>query len=682
MQDRVLVVVIDGLGFDPEAERKVMQSVRAQLSAELEAGLRRQLADLLAGRPQWAGVDLDQLLTAVLAPVLPSGLVMSAVGPEIAADFKRVWRAFRTPTADNTYSDQAPRIERLVHDCASAVDYKIWSAQTPNLNELRNAYPTWITRTSGVDAGFPDIQPRVQGNSEAGHQQIMNLSVAFQPPMEISQALVSGAFARSDQVNGIREHLEAHASNLIVSTLLSGDCGSDGQVHSSWDHLEGFLDVAFGTLKLSKDRVRIQAILDGRDSPPRSAGTIFEDHPPFLTKLLDFLSQWDAQECLAWIIGRSIAMDRDFDQRNALTDYNLLVQAQGQVVDGFSDVLPAMQRCYGNGLDDSSIPGLVVLDRNGQARRLGGGDVFVDLNYRADRQRQRIAVLLGKGEYLKAEATTRGKSYDTSWIQPPSDLLIVTMTEYHPALGPDAGVVVLFPQRPSDQNILAIMPELYDDFHYLLVAESNKSLHVGFFLRGRREEPVRSNCETRIIVPSYRSERHVESDDDYYKTPQMKAFVIEGVLQNELIGDVYDLAVVNFSNADMVGHLAPRHPREAALALEYVDDAVGEVVAAARKLGWSILVTADHGNIEDAGSSHTNNDVFTSLVSEQPVEESADAATPTRLCDVAWTVLELLGTREAVESAAAAGLQRSAREFVGQPLVRRARGARSKTGGA
>ena len=103
----------------------------------------------------------------------------------------------------------------------------------------------------------------------------------------------------------------------------------------------------------------------------------------------------------------------------------------------------------------------------------------------------------------------------------------------------------------------------------------------------------------------------------------MKAFAIEGVVQNEMIGDIYDLAVVNFSNADMVGHLAPRHPKEAAAALEYVDDAVGQLVAAAGQLGWSILVTADHGNIEDPGSSHTSNDVFTSLVS--PVGSTGNA---------------------------------------------------------
>jgi 2,3-bisphosphoglycerate-independent phosphoglycerate mutase len=124
----------------------------------------------------------------------------------------------------------------------------------------------------------------------------------------------------------------------------------------------------------------------------------------------------------------------------------------------------------------------------------------------------------------------------------------------------------------------------------------------------------------------------------------------------------------------MVGHLAPRHPKEAAVALEYVDDAVGQLVEAAGQLGWSILVTADHGNIEDPGSSHTSNDVFTSLVSHQKLQDCVDGVTPTRLCDVAWTVIELLGTREAVESAAAEELRSCAPEFVGRPLVRRSLG--------
>jgi 2,3-bisphosphoglycerate-independent phosphoglycerate mutase len=671
MQDRVLVVVIDGLGFDPEAERNVMRAVMSQLAPTLQAGLRLQLARLLDGHSQWSGVALDELLPALLAPVLPSGLVMSRVGPELSGEFTRLWREFREEPTNNFYLDHAATINRLVQEGASKLDYKIWSAHTPILDELRNHHPTWITHTSGVDAGFPDIEPRVQGNSEAGHQQIMNLSVAFQPPMEISQAIASGNFARNHNIDLIREHLESHSSKLIVSTLLSGDCGSDGKVHSSWDHLEAFLEITFSTLKLPKERVCIQAILDGRDSPPRSAGTSFQGHPSFLTKLLDLLARWDAQECVAWIIGRSIAMDRDYDQKKALVDFNLLAHADGRVVEGFSKIIPEIEHLYRDGLDDSSMPAIIILDSKGQTRSMSDGDVFVDLVFRADRQRQRIAVLLGKSDFLKSEAESRGKAYDTSWITPPADLLIATMTEYHPDLGQQSGVLIFLPQIPSPQNILSIMPELYHDFRYLLVAESNKSLHVGFFLRGQRETPSRPECETRIIVPSYRSERHVESDDDYYKTPQMKAFVIDGVVQNEMIGDIYDLAIVNFSNADMVGHLAPRHPKEAAQALEYVDEAVGHLVTAAGQLGWSLLVTADHGNIEDKGSSHTSNDVFTSLVSRQALEACVDAATPTRLCDVAWTVLELLGTREVVESAAADVLRSSGEEFVGRPLVRR-----------
>ena len=116
----------------------------------------------------------------------------------------------------------------------------------------------------------------------------MNLAVAFQPPMEISQAIVSGSFARNPHIDRIREHLEAHSSKLIVSTLLSGDCGSDGKVHSSWDHLEAFLGIAFDTLKLSKEQVCIQAILDGRDSPPRSAATSSRVTPRFSASCLIF----------------------------------------------------------------------------------------------------------------------------------------------------------------------------------------------------------------------------------------------------------------------------------------------------------------------------------------------------------------------------------------------------------
>ena len=108
---------------------------------------------MLTDTPDWPGQEADGLLPALLAPILPSALVMSGVGPELADELTRMWRALREKAANNFYGDHAEEIDRLVHDCASELGYKIWSASTPNLNELRNAHPTWITRTSGVDAG-------------------------------------------------------------------------------------------------------------------------------------------------------------------------------------------------------------------------------------------------------------------------------------------------------------------------------------------------------------------------------------------------------------------------------------------------------------------------------------------------------------------------------------------------
>jgi bisphosphoglycerate-independent phosphoglycerate mutase (AlkP superfamily) len=230
---------------------------------------------------------------------------------------------------------------------------------------------------------------------------------------------------------------------------------------------------------------------------------------------------------------------------------------------------------------------------------------------------------------------------------------VYCLSEYHPDFASKYGAEVLYPIAPQPHNLFALLPEQSKaqgfPFRYLLTAESTKALHVGYFIRGRRETPVVPEEEVRTIVPSYGQDYGVATDDDYYKAPQMRAFAITEVLVEALAKREFDLVAVNFANTDMVGHLMPKRWNEAQLSVELVDTALETVVPVALREGYDVVITADHGNVEDDDSSHTANDVLTTFVSQDhSVDLRVDPRHRARLFDIPWSILEIMGLTEAV----------------------------------
>jgi 2,3-bisphosphoglycerate-independent phosphoglycerate mutase len=668
---KVMVVVLDGFGVASETESAIMNGAIARLPEPARRALVDAVRDYLARTSATVLSAPESLLPALLSPILPSA---RALLPEASAHwdgFEAAWRALRGASG---VASSRRAVNGLIRKGAAARDYKPWAARTPYLRRIRNTYPTWLTCASGVAAGFQDIEPRIQGNSEAGHQQLMNLTVAFQPPMEISHAIATGQFDANPRLRAVLDEVASSGCNLNFCFLLSGDHGDDGKVHSSWDHLEAFLRLVFEGYRLPVERVRMQAILDGRDSPSRSAARAFDSHPPFLELLLDLLVKWNAVESLAWVIGRGVSMDRDYDEANAEKDFALLVHGQGTAVDSAHDVIAAVQRLYDEGHTDPTIPPLAIRDPHGRVRTVDDGDAFVDLNFRADRQRQKIASLLGDRAFLGEQAASRGKRWGFSWLTDVPRLHIACMTEYHPRLGEDQGVTIFFSMAPHRNNLLAILSDRYQEFglerfRYLLVAESNKSLHVGFFLRGRREEPVVPDAERRIIVPSYGADAGIANDNDFYKTPQMKAFEIAGTVLNEVAGYPYDLVVLNISNCDMLGHISPQHPDAARRALEIVDTTLQTLIPVAFDFGYSVIRTEDHGNIEENSTAHTNNDVLTTVIGQGEMRCARSPWYLARLYDISWTAGELLGVGAHLRALRPAVGDDLPDEMVGRSLV-------------
>jgi 2,3-bisphosphoglycerate-independent phosphoglycerate mutase len=538
----------------------------------------------------------------------------------------------------------------LIEEEALAARYTIWYARSPFLNSLRNGYPTVATEAAGLAAGYEDVTPAVQGNSETGHQQIGNFIVAAQTPLEISTEIADGSFYKNPALLEALETVKERGTHLDVGFLLSGEYGNDGRVHSAWNHLEALLEAAFVRAGLKPAQVRLEAITDGRDCPPRSSIDKSGKQYGFLYKLKELLGRYDAEESLAWVIGRGIAMDRDYEEARTERDFRMLVHGEGDQADDFDAAIESVRRFHESGGTDTSVPPMLI---GKTPLTIEDGDVFLDLQFRADRQRSKVAALLGARDFLEREAQKKGQHWRLDWLRPPANLAVYCLSEYHPDFAVKYGARVLYPTGPQAHNLFALVPEQSQlqgfPFRYLLTAESTKALHVGYFIRGRRELPVVPDEEVRTIIPSYGPEYGVATDDDYYKAPQMRAFALTDVLVEALAKQEFDLIAVNFANTDMVGHLMPKRWNEAQRSVALIDAALETVVLVALREGYDVIITADHGNVEDDDSSHTANDVLTTFVSpDRNLELRRGPGESARLFDIPWSILEIMGLTDAI----------------------------------
>ncbi len=637
---KTLLIVIDGSGVNRARTRQVAEATwdklespdkRAIVEAAKQAS--RAHSDCPVEAESLAKLSLYPTQAEALdegMPTLRARALLAAIG----------YIALRPET-------QAPllRGSQNLQRTAREMRYVPWAANAPMSPRLRNAHVTVPTSAAGEWAGFEPVDPPVQGNSETGHQQIGNLVMAPQVPLEISNAIDSGVFFENGVLRSAIEHGGKPGSALNVAFMLSGTGGSDGRVHSAWNHLEAFLELAFTRMGLRPGQVRIQAILDGRDSPPRASLERQGGIGGYLDKLESLLSRYSATECLAWVVGRSIGMDRDYREVNARADYRLLTAAGGVHVDGFDGVRRAVAEAHRDGHTDQDVPPIVVLAPDQAVRKVRPGHAFVNLNFRSDRQRSKIASLVGASEFLRSEGKRRNRDWKLDWLKPLPGLHVCGMAEYHPEFATDHGVTVAFPTLPHRENLLGMWDRVMPGEKYLLVAESIKAPHMGYFLRGRREEPVTRDIEDRIIIPSAGEAEGILSDTDFYKMPQMRnAEVAETVIEN-LASNRHRLICCNLSATDMLGHLLPDRFEEAISAYESTDSAIGKMAETARRHGWSTIITADHGNIEEDGPAHSVNDVLTTII--PPTGKYEYSPRPTyqaRLFDVAWTIARLLGS--------------------------------------
>ena len=669
---RVLLIVLDGLGYSRDRLDTLKWEAWKSLPPSVSSLLLMQAESVLERNPGSTNRDPEELARDALIPVGAENLPENAVFDEATTQLK----SLESLSAASAGTDVMERVAEIVRAQAVEMHYVPIAAHAGHLAEIRNSNLTIPTSASGRWAGFEDVSPPVQGNSDTGHQQITNLRLAPQLPLEITESINNGSFFRNPELARIVSSTVSDRRPLNFTYLLSGVGGSDGRVHSAWNHLEAFLRLVFEVHNADPRLVQMQAILDGRDSPDTSSMTSPTDANGgsgggYIERLEELLRRYGAERSLAWVIGRNQAMDRDYREPNIRADYLSMTGGDTDTVKGFGDLKRTLTRLHKDGVMDGDVPAMAVLHGDSQAARIGPGDSFVDLNFRADRQRAKIASLAGARNFLTRESTSRGRNWTFGWMRSDLNLDICGLADYHPELGTRYGVKAAFPNRPHVDNLLSLFPSFAPDDQYLLVGESVKELHMGYFIRGRREDPATSNCEVRYIIPSLGEQEGVLNDADVYKVPPMRTVEIANALVEAMSARRYPLICANLASTDMLGHLLPRHFEAAVAAYEAVDIALARIVTVAKDFGYHVVITSDHGNIEDDTSSHSINDVLTTVIAPRGRLTAARREVyQARLFDVSWTVGRILGVEAKLKRhMAGSGDANVGGPDVGRPII-------------
>jgi 2,3-bisphosphoglycerate-independent phosphoglycerate mutase len=474
-----------------------------------------------------------------------------------------------------------------------AEDNAITCAAPANYLGMLTECPHALLATAGRAVGLPAGQ---MGNSEVGHMNIGGGRIVVQDLPRINAAMADHTFAsRPILLDLIAKTGKASGTAHVLGLV------SPGGVHAHQNHILALVRV----LAEAGLRVRIHAFLDGRDTPPRSAQGFVHAFETAIAGLGD--------AHIATVSGRYFAMDRDNRWDRVARAYRAVVEAEGEKA---ATAEAAIAKSYGEGVGDEFVVPAVI----GAYRGIKDADGLVFANFRADRARELSAALLDPE--FNAFARPRRVRLAAA----------AGMTEYSEHLSTLMGA--LFPPETISGTIGDVAARL--GLKQLRIAETEKYAHVTFFLNGGREEPFPG--EDRILVPSPKVAT-------YDRQPEMSAFEVTDRLEAALASGRYDLIVVNYANADMVGHTG--NLPAARQAVQAIDACLGRLRKAAEAAGAALLITADHGNVEmmrdpetdGPHTAHTTFDVPIIVVNAGKPLRLANG----RLADVAPTLFDLMG---------------------------------------
>ena len=433
----------------------------------------------------------------------------------------------------------------------------IAAARMPIWRGLLRDWPHATLGASGEAVGLP---PGQMGNSEVGHLNLGAGRPVLQDLPRIDAAIADGTFATRPAFMDAFSRAVGPVGRLHIISLIG-----PGGVHANDRHLVSLVDLA---AQHAVPSVRIHALLDGRDTPPRSALGFIDDLEQRLVGVHPNVR-------IASVGGRYFAMDRDRRWDRIERGYDAIVHGQGEHAQSATE---AVEAGYGRGENDEFVTPTVIDGTDGEVR---SGDPVIHANFRADRARQ-LTHALADPDFSDFERTAPNGRL------PPRDVFVVTMTQYEDGLP----VAVAFPSDVVRSLAQTFSESGWRQFH---VAETEKYAHVTYFFNGGVEAPFPG--EERRLVPSPKVAT-------YDLAPEMSAEGVTSALTEAIESGDYDFIVANFANPDMVGHTGVWDAT--IVALEVIDDCLGRIVAAVDRVsaadpdgpGALLAITADHGNAD------------------------------------------------------------------------------------
>ncbi|MCU0385758.1 MAG: 2,3-bisphosphoglycerate-independent phosphoglycerate mutase [Flavihumibacter sp.] len=470
----------------------------------------------------------------------------------------------------------------------------IQHAHVPFVSGLYKKYPHTTVITCGEAVGLPDGQ---MGNSEVGHLNLGAGRIVYQELQRINVAIRDGQFQQNPTLHNAIRYAKENNKPLHLLGLVS-----DGGVHSHTNHLKAIVSVC---KQEGLENVFIHAFTDGRDTDPKSGLS-------YLTGLQAHLDQTTGK--IATVSGRYYAMDRDKRWERVKLAYDALVRGIGATA---TNALSAVQASYDANITDEFLkPTIITNEKGAPLATIHSGDAVICFNFRTDRCR----------EITEALTQKNFPDHGMHTLQ----LHYTTMTEYDKTY---QNVQVIFETDNLNNTIGEILAA--NGKKQIRIAETEKYPHVTFFFSGGRELPFEG--ESRILKPSPKVAT-------YDLQPEMSAFDLTDALLPEIQAESADFICLNYANADMVGHtgIFPA----AIKAVETVDTCVERVVTAALEHGYTIFLTADHGNadymVNEDGSpntAHTLNPVPLFIIDK----EWRGEISPGKLGDIAPTILTFMG---------------------------------------
>jgi len=487
-----------------------------------------------------------------------------------------------------------------------AIGNPLLVARLPTINWLNSFCPKLLLEASGLAVGLPW---GVMGNSEVGHQTMGAGQIVFEASPTIDMSIQSGDFFKNPILNEALEKARTRDSALHLWGLLS-----DGGVHSRLPHLFALLDLA---KKKGLTKVFVHAVTDGRDVPPQSA-------KDYLIRTAAYLAERQVGR-LATVCGRYYAMDRNQNWDRTEKYFSALTACQGEFA---GDLNAAVDQFYRQKITDEFFTPLIITDENGTpVARIKDDDVVVCFNFRGDRTRQ-----------LTRAFTDKNFTF-FSRVARPANIHYAGFTQYEEGLT----MPVAFPASRIKTRLGEIISAA--GLRQLRIAETEKFAHVTYFFNGGQETAFPN--EDRILVPS----KNVPS---YAQLPAMSAKEITVRLVAAIASGRYDFILVNYANPDMVGHTG--NFSAAVRAVTAVDQELNTLIQAVHQAGGSLLITADHGNVEEMiniqtgepDTKHSSNPVPCWLVSppycyKQPLPAKLlPVGVEGMLVDIAPTILNII----------------------------------------